>query len=48
MVLGFDDQRPPLVGDLGAETRSGDPAADDDDIELAICSPGYEFESRAV
>ena len=39
MLLGLDDQRPPLGRDLGAEARAGDPAADDDDIEFAhLCA----------
>ena len=34
MILGFDDQRPALAGNLGAEARAGDPAADDNDVEI--------------
>ena len=34
LVLCFDDQRPPLACNLGAQARAGDPAADDDDVEV--------------
>jgi len=34
LVLGLDDQRPPLRCNLGAETRSGDPAANNDHIKI--------------
>jgi len=34
VILGLDDQRPALAGNLGAEARAGDSAADDNDIEI--------------
>src|SRR5258705_207394 len=34
LVLGLDDQGAPLVRDLRTEARSGDPAADDDDVKI--------------
>ena len=38
-----------LPGDLRAEARSGDPAADDQDVEIAaFVQRGYGLESPAV
>src|SRR6185295_15857676 len=34
LLFGLDDQRPRFAGDLGPEARSGDPAADDDNVIL--------------
>src|SRR4051812_29611953 len=39
MVLGLDDGDPRLARDSPAEARSGDPAADDDDVEVAHVRP---------
>ena len=44
--LGFDDQGAPLIGNFRSQARTGDPAADDHDIE--VHTAGYEFESPAV
>ena len=35
MLLGLDDQRSPLACDFGAEARSSNASADDDDFEFA-------------
>ena len=38
-----------LAGDLRAEARPGDAAADDHDVEIrSFLRAGYELESRAV
>ena len=50
MRLRFEDQSPPLGRDLGAQAGPGDPAADDDDIEVRTegHGAGYELESPTV
>jgi hypothetical protein len=48
MRLGFEDQGPPFGRDLRAKARTGDSAADDDDVEIAHFTAGYELESPAV
>src|SRR6266550_3233222 len=40
MLLGFDDERFADGRDFRAEARSGDPAADDDDVEKLAHCPG--------
>ena len=47
LILGLDDQGAAPGSDLGAQARSRDSTADDDDIKIHL-SPGYELESRAV
>ena len=48
MLLGLENRGPPNARDPGAEARTGDPAANDRDIEVSHAGPGYELESRAV
>jgi len=46
MLLCLDDQASSLRGDFGAQACSGNPAADDHDIE--VHGAGYELESPGV
>lgn len=46
LVFGLEDHGGRAVAKLSANAGSGDPAADDRDVE--IHTAGYEFESRTV
>ena len=47
-IFGLDDQHPRVARRAGAKARPGDPAADDQDIEIPFRGAGYGLESRAV
>src|SRR4051794_32365922 len=48
MLFRLDNQRAALRGNLDAEARSGNAAADNDHVEIAHSGAGYELESRRV
>jgi len=46
--FAFDNKRSPAVRNFGAKAPTGDPAADNYDVEITHLRHGYELESRAV